>query len=157
MPQARILIVDDSSLMRKLLRDAIEADPSLLLAGAATNGRIALAMLAEAVPDLIVLDIEMPELDGLATLVEVKKLHPKLPVIMFSSLYPSGAMPALFMRNVLIYFDVEKRRKIFERSAKFLQPDGYLIMGAAETTLDIDDSFERIPFGRTAYYRRRSQ
>jgi two-component system chemotaxis response regulator CheB len=91
MPQARILIVDDSSLMRKLLRDAIEADPSLLLAGAATNGRIALAMLAEAVPDLIVLDIEMPELDGLATLVEVKKLYPKLPVIMFSSLSVRGA------------------------------------------------------------------
>jgi chemotaxis protein methyltransferase CheR len=74
-----------------------------------------------------------------------------------------GAWPALppvdilFMRNVLIYFDVETRRKIFEKIRKVLQPDGYLIMGAAETTLDIDDSFERIPFGRTAYYRRRSQ
>jgi two-component system chemotaxis response regulator CheB len=91
MPQARILVVDDSSLMRKLLRDAIGADPSLLLAGAAPNGRIALAMLGESVPDLIVLDIEMPELDGLATLVEIRKLHPKLPVIMFSSLSVQGA------------------------------------------------------------------
>ncbi len=91
MPQARILVVDDSSLMRKLLRDAIEADPSLSLAGAAPNGRIALAMLGESVPDLIVLDIEMPELDGLATVVEIRKLHPELPVIMFSSLSVQGA------------------------------------------------------------------
>jgi two-component system chemotaxis response regulator CheB len=91
MPPARILIVDDSSLMRKLLRVAIEGDSSLTLAGAARNGRMALAMLAESVPDLIVLDIEMPELDGLATLVEIRKLHADLPVIMFSSLSVRGA------------------------------------------------------------------
>jgi two-component system chemotaxis response regulator CheB len=91
MPQARILVVDDSSLMRRLLRAAIEADPSLVLAGTARNGRIALSMLAESLPDLVVLDIEMPELDGLATLIEIRKLHPKLPVIMFSSLSVRGA------------------------------------------------------------------
>jgi two-component system chemotaxis response regulator CheB len=91
MPQARILIVDDSSLMRKLLRAAIEADASLVLAGAARNGRFALSMLGESLPDLVVLDIEMPELDGLATLIEIRKLYPKLPVIMFSSLSVRGA------------------------------------------------------------------
>ncbi len=73
---------------------------------------------------------------------------------------PWLALPSvdvLFLRNVLIYFDIETRRKIFEKIRKVLQPDGFLIMAAAETTLDIDDSFERIAFGRTAYYRRRSE
>ena len=67
------------------------------------------------------------------------------------------AVDVLFLRNVLIYFERDTRRKIFEKIRTVLQPDGYLIMGAAETTMGVDESFERIPFGKTAYYRLRGQ
>lgn len=90
MPKARILIVDDSAVMRRLLRDVISEDASLVVE-AAPNGRLALKQIAEARPDLVVLDIEMPEMDGLETLVEVRKLHRRLPVVMFSSLTARGA------------------------------------------------------------------
>lgn len=58
----------------------------------------------------------------------------------------------LFLRNVLIYFDVETRRRILRRVRRHLRPDGFLIMGAAETTLSLDESFKRVQFGRTAFY-----
>lgn len=58
----------------------------------------------------------------------------------------------LFLRNVLIYFDVETRRRILRRVRRHLRPDGYLIMGAAETTLSLDESFKRVQFGRAAFY-----
>ncbi len=58
----------------------------------------------------------------------------------------------LFLRNVLIYFDVETRRRILRRVRRHLRPDGYLILGAAETTLSLDDSFRRVQFGRAAFY-----
>lgn len=62
----------------------------------------------------------------------------------------------LFLRNVLIYFDVETKKAILEKARKVLHPKGIMFLGAAETTLNLDDNFERVPFGRTAYYRLRS-
>ncbi len=58
----------------------------------------------------------------------------------------------VLLRNVLIYFDVETRRRILRKVRHHLRPDGFLIMGAAETTLSLDDSFKRIQFGRAAFY-----
>jgi chemotaxis protein methyltransferase CheR len=66
------------------------------------------------------------------------------------------AVDVLFLRNVLIYFDVETKKAILEKARKVLRPNGYMFLGAAETTLNLDDNFERVPFGRTAYYRLRS-
>jgi chemotaxis protein methyltransferase CheR len=62
----------------------------------------------------------------------------------------------IFLRNVLIYFDVEARKEILARARRVLKPDGYLFLGGAETTLNIDNHFERIQFQKTAYYRLRS-
>ena len=64
-------------------------------APAARNGQEARALLAEAKPDVVTLDIEMPVMDGLATLRELRKLRPELPVIMFSSLTQRGAQATL--------------------------------------------------------------
>jgi chemotaxis protein methyltransferase CheR len=59
----------------------------------------------------------------------------------------------IFIRNVLIYFDAETKKKILGRIRRLLKPDGYLFLGGAETTLNLDDSFERLPVDRSGCYR----
>jgi two-component system chemotaxis response regulator CheB len=95
MTPTRILIVDDSVVTRKLLSEILSADGALEVVGTAGDGRIALAKIPLLKPDLITLDIEMPEMSGLETLVEIRKLYPKLPVIMFSTLSERGAEATL--------------------------------------------------------------
>jgi two-component system chemotaxis response regulator CheB len=87
----RVLVVDDSVVVRQIVSDALRTDPEIEVVGLAQNGRVALEKIAVARPDVITLDIEMPEMDGLATLTELRKLHPQLPVIMFSTLTERGA------------------------------------------------------------------
>src|SRR5262245_27779521 len=95
MRKIRVLIVDDSTVIRRLLTDALAADPAIEVIGSAPNGRIALSKIPQVNPDLVTLDIEMPELDGLGTLRELRKTYPKLPVIMFSTLTERGAVATL--------------------------------------------------------------
>jgi two-component system chemotaxis response regulator CheB len=95
MSRIRILLVDDSVVIRKLLADTLAADPALEVLGAAGDGRIGLAKIAQLRPDLVTLDVEMPVMDGLETLAELRKLYPKLPVIMFSTLTERGASATL--------------------------------------------------------------
>jgi chemotaxis protein methyltransferase CheR len=61
----------------------------------------------------------------------------------------------IFLRNILIYFDVETKRSVLRNVGRLLRPDGYLFLGAAETTIGVDDSFERVAMGRTSAYRPR--
>jgi two-component system chemotaxis response regulator CheB len=95
MPPIRILIVDDSAVIRKVLGEGLSPDDSLKVVGTAANGRIALSKIAEVNPDLVTLDVEMPIMNGLETLAEIRKLYPKLPVIMFSTLTERGASTTL--------------------------------------------------------------
>jgi chemotaxis protein methyltransferase CheR len=64
-----------------------------------------------------------------------------------------ATMDVIFMRNVMIYFDLETKRQILAAALRQLQPDGYLLLGNAETTLGIEDRFERLPDGGTGWYR----
>lgn len=95
MPKIRVLIVDDAVVIRRLLSDILGGDPSLEVVGTAANGRIALAKIRQLKPDLVTLDVEMPVMDGLEAMVEIRKEHPKLPVVMFSSLTERGARVTL--------------------------------------------------------------
>jgi two-component system, chemotaxis family, protein-glutamate methylesterase/glutaminase len=95
MPPTRVLIVDDAVVIRRMLADVLSSDPALTVAGSAANGRIALAMIPQFNPDILILDVEMPEMDGLQTLAEVRKLYPFLPVIMFSTVTQRGAAATL--------------------------------------------------------------
>jgi chemotaxis protein methyltransferase CheR len=61
----------------------------------------------------------------------------------------------VMIRNVLIYFDVETKQQILGRIRQVLRPDGYLVLGAAETTLNIDDAYERVAIGKSSTYRPR--
>ncbi|HVW34903.1 MAG TPA: chemotaxis response regulator protein-glutamate methylesterase [Acidimicrobiia bacterium] len=91
----RVLVVDDSVVVRRLVTRVLEEDPGIEVVGAAANGRIALAKIAQLEPDVVTLDIEMPEMDGLATLAELRPRWPRLPVIMFSTLTERGAEATL--------------------------------------------------------------
>jgi two-component system chemotaxis response regulator CheB len=89
--RTRILIVDDSAVMRSLLRSVVSADAGLEVCGTAADGASALSSLGAVRPDLILLDVEMPVMDGLATLRELRKRGHTMPVIMCSSLTQRGA------------------------------------------------------------------
>src|SRR5215469_3430566 len=95
MPKIRVLVVDDAVVFRRRVSEELCSDPALDVVGTAANGRIALAKMAQVNPDVIILDVEMPEMDGLATLAELRKTYPRLPVIMFSSLTERGAEATL--------------------------------------------------------------
>lgn len=86
----RVLVVDDSVVIRRLVTHALEQDPELEVAGAAANGSIALRLIPQLNPDVLTLDIEMPEMDGLETLRRLRREYPRLRVIMFSTLTERG-------------------------------------------------------------------
>jgi two-component system chemotaxis response regulator CheB len=91
----RVLIVDDAVVIRRMLTDVLAGDPQIAVVGTAANGRIGLSKIPQVNPDLVTLDIEMPEMDGLQALAEIRKQYPKLPVIMFSTLTERGAAKTL--------------------------------------------------------------
>jgi two-component system chemotaxis response regulator CheB len=90
-PPLRVLVVDDSALYRKVVRAVIEQLPNVEVIGHAQNGRLALDRIIADRPDVITLDLEMPELDGLGLLRELKERRINLAAIMISSLTAAGA------------------------------------------------------------------
>jgi len=95
MQKIRVLIVDDAVVVRSRLSKLLSADPEIEVVGVAATGRIALAKLSQVYPDVVILDVEMPDLNGLETLAELRKTHSQLPVIMFSALTYAGATATL--------------------------------------------------------------
>ncbi len=87
----RVLVVDDSVVIRRVVTQVLGADPAIEIAGIAANGVIALARIPQVNPDVVSLDIEMPEMDGIETLRRIRKQFPSLRVIMFSTLTERGA------------------------------------------------------------------
>jgi chemotaxis protein methyltransferase CheR len=67
---------------------------------------------------------------------------------------PMPPLDIVFLRNVLIYFDVETKRTILNRVKRAMAPGGFLFLGGAETTLNLDNSFVRVQEGRAVFYRR---
>jgi len=90
-----VLVVDDSVVVRRLIVDALAGARTIKVVGTAANGLLAQAKIDKLQPDVITMDIEMPQMDGIAAVRELRKRHPKLPVIMFSTLSPAGASATL--------------------------------------------------------------
>ena len=85
----RILIVDDAAFMRMMLRNMLEKE-GFEIAGEAANGKKAIEVYQETNPDLVLMDITMPEMDGIESLRWIKKVNPKAKIIMCSAMGQQG-------------------------------------------------------------------
>ena len=87
----RVLVCDDSATIRAILCSTLGEDAEIEVAGTAVNGQVCLDIVGSLNPDVVLLDVEMPVMDGLTALKELRRRLPKLPVVMFSSLTERGA------------------------------------------------------------------
>jgi two-component system chemotaxis response regulator CheB len=95
MEKIRVLVVDDSFVVRRIVTEELSAQADIEVAGTAATGKLALDQMETLNPDLVILDIEMPEMDGLTALTHLRRGHPHTPVIMFSSQTELGAAATL--------------------------------------------------------------
>ncbi len=93
--RVKVLVVDDSAVVRRLLTEILSEDPEIEFAGSAPNAALAIAKIRQAPPDVVTLDVEMPDVSGLELLAQIRQLSPRLPVIMFSSLTQRAAATTL--------------------------------------------------------------
>ncbi|PWV63253.1 protein-glutamate methylesterase/protein-glutamine glutaminase [Plasticicumulans acidivorans] len=91
----KILIVDDAVVVRRMLANLLAEDADLLVVGTAVNGRDALQRMPDLKPDLVILDIDMPEMNGLDTLAVLSRDYPRVAVVMFSTSTRRGAAETL--------------------------------------------------------------
>jgi len=90
----RVLVVDDSAFMRRVISEAIAAQPDMEVAGVAINGLDALVKVEQLQPDVVTLDVEMPDMDGLTALRHLMARYPR-PVVMLSTMTQDGAVTTL--------------------------------------------------------------
>ncbi len=91
----QVLIVDDSAVMRRIIRNALTAHADIEIIGIAKDGAAAVEFVRQTRPDLIILDIEMPVMDGLEALREIRKFERSVPIIMFSTLTQVGTQSTM--------------------------------------------------------------
>jgi two-component system chemotaxis response regulator CheB len=95
MSKIKVLIVDDSTVVRRFLSDAVTSHPGLEVVGTASHGALAVQKVALLNPQVVTMDIEMPEMSGLQALAAIRRTHPALPIIMVSTLTERGAAATL--------------------------------------------------------------
>lgn len=91
----RVLVVDDSVVVRRLVTDSLSRDPDIEVVGFASNGKIALSKVDQLGPDLVTMDIEMPEMNGIEAVQALRRAKHTMPIIMFSTLTERGAAATL--------------------------------------------------------------
>lgn len=119
----RVMVVDDSVVIRKLLKTVIEREADMEVVAVAQNGNIALRKMDQVAPDLITMDLDMPELDGLDTIRELRNRGLKTPVIMVSAATYQGAEQTLDCLNAGAddFILKPKQAKSFEESVRLIR------------------------------------
>jgi two-component system chemotaxis response regulator CheB len=96
----KVMVVDDSVVVRKIVTDVLSEDPAIEVVGTAVNGKVAVGKLEQLKPDLITMDIEMPEMNGIEAVRAIRggqggTAHSRVPIVMFSTLTERGASATL--------------------------------------------------------------
>ena len=120
------MIVDDSILARKALEKSLSGDPEISIVGMASNGKEALQRIPEFQPEVMTCDLEMPEMDGVETLMHVRKQFPQVKVIILSSLTQPNSPKEAICKNlgasaVLAKPKEHSNLKISERKDELLE------------------------------------
>jgi NarL family two-component system response regulator LiaR len=132
MDKIKVMVVDDHPLMRDALLLALEDDPSLHVVGEATNGIEALKLAAELKPDVILMDLLMPGMNGLDAISNLKKLSPNIKVLVVTSLEDEEKVLAAIQAGALGYFPKSASRNyLFEAIHKVADGVPYLPAGIA--------------------------
>jgi two-component system chemotaxis response regulator CheB len=98
-PTVRILLADDSVTVRRLLTETLSNEPGLEVCHAARDGREAVTQFSLVQPDVVILDVEMPVMDGIEAVIAIRQINPKVPILMFSSLTTKGGEATLDALN----------------------------------------------------------
>ena len=91
----RVLVVDDSVVVRKIVTDVLSEDPAIEVVGTAVNGKVAVGKIEALKPDLVTMDIEMPEMNGIEAVAALRAAGHRMPIVMFSTLTERGAIATL--------------------------------------------------------------
>jgi two-component system chemotaxis response regulator CheB len=124
----RVLIVDDSAVVRQTLREVLESDPEIEVIATAGDPFVAADRIAEQVPDVITLDIEMPRMDGLTFLRKLMSQHP-IPVVICSSLAEEGTQSTF---KALEYGAVDIVTKPHLGTKQFLEDSRFILCNAVK-------------------------
>ncbi|MBD2091947.1 response regulator transcription factor [Microcoleus sp. FACHB-1515] len=84
-PNLRVLVVDDHELIRYSLKMALQRQPNIELVGLASNGKEAVEMVKQHRPDVVILDLQMPIVDGLSASLQIKGMYPQTQIVAYSS------------------------------------------------------------------------
>jgi DNA-binding NarL/FixJ family response regulator len=128
----KILIVDDSPLVRQRLRSMLQQRADWQICGEATNGREALDKARELSPDLILLDFLMPGMDGLKAAVELEKVAPQVPILMFSMHLSKQLIEEAQKVGIRGAVAKSDARRVLEGCDAVLRNESYFYVGNAE-------------------------
>ncbi|WP_336924000.1 response regulator, partial [Aquipuribacter sp. SD81] len=90
-PRIRVVVVDDSVVVRRLVSDVLASDPEIEVVATSSNGRLGVDAVRRLRPDVVTMDIEMPVMDGIEAVREIRTTDRTVPIIMFSTLTARGA------------------------------------------------------------------